>query len=113
VLQGLLGDPLVERLARGVKGAQVEADEEGVVVEYLLQAAHTMNQRLSLSLRALYVIGQRGARGAGGDYWAGCSDSAEAAAEFRTATVTAFVPVFVRRRTLKKLQMLIEEKGNR
>jgi hypothetical protein len=39
--------------------------------------------------------------------------AAEAAAEFRTATVTAFVPVFVRRRTLKKLQMLIEEKGNR
>jgi hypothetical protein len=29
--------------------------------------------------------------------------AAEAAAEFRTATVTAFVPVFVRRRTLKRL----------
>jgi hypothetical protein len=37
----------------------------------------------------------------------------EAAAEFRTATVTAFVPVFVRRRTLKKLQMLIEARGSR
>lgn len=38
--------------------------------------------------------------------------AAEAAAEFRTATVTAFIPIFVRRRTLKKLQMLIDEKGN-
>jgi hypothetical protein len=35
--------------------------------------------------------------------------AAEAAAEFRTATVTAFVPVFVRRRTLNKLHMLIED----
>jgi hypothetical protein len=37
--------------------------------------------------------------------------AAEAAAEFRTATVTAFVPVFVRRRTLNKLHMLIEDEG--
>jgi hypothetical protein len=39
--------------------------------------------------------------------------AAETAAEFRTATVTAFVPVFVRRRTLKRLQMLTEEGCNR
>jgi hypothetical protein len=39
--------------------------------------------------------------------------AAEAAAEFRTATVTAFVPIFVRRRTREKLEMLIDEKGNR
>ncbi len=39
--------------------------------------------------------------------------AAEAAAEFRTATVTAFVPVFVRRRTLERLQMLTEEGANR
>ena len=39
--------------------------------------------------------------------------AAEAAAEFRTATVTAFVPIFVRQRTRKKLEMLIAEKGNR
>ncbi len=37
--------------------------------------------------------------------------AAETAAEFRTATVTAFVPVFVRRRTREKLEMLIGENG--
>jgi hypothetical protein len=37
--------------------------------------------------------------------------AAEAAAEFRTATVTAFVPVFVRRRTREKLEVLINERG--
>jgi hypothetical protein len=36
--------------------------------------------------------------------------AAEAAAEFRTATVTAFVPVFVRRRTREKLEVLINER---
>jgi hypothetical protein len=35
--------------------------------------------------------------------------AAEAAAEFRTATVTAFVPIFVRRRTREKLEILIDE----
>ena len=36
--------------------------------------------------------------------------AAEAAAEFRTATVTAFVPLFIRRKTCKKLRTLINEK---
>jgi hypothetical protein len=39
--------------------------------------------------------------------------AAEAAAEFRTATVTSFVPIFVRRRTRERLQMLTEEGDNR
>ena len=37
----------------------------------------------------------------------------EAAAEFRTATVTAFVPILVRRRTRARLEMLIGEEDGR
>jgi hypothetical protein len=38
--------------------------------------------------------------------------AAEVAAEFRTATVTAFVPLFIRRQACKKLRTLInEERG--
>jgi hypothetical protein len=39
--------------------------------------------------------------------------AAEAAAEFRTATVTAFIPIFVRRRTRAKLAALMDGEGNR
>jgi hypothetical protein len=35
--------------------------------------------------------------------------AAEVEAEFRTATVTSFVPIFVRRRTRERLRMLIGE----
>ena len=36
----------------------------------------------------------------------------EIAAEFRTATVTAFVPIFIHRQACEKLETLIHEKGN-
>jgi hypothetical protein len=36
--------------------------------------------------------------------------AAEVASEFRTATVTAFVPLFIRRQACKKLRTLINKK---